>query len=426
MKAQSTRLLSLRNELQDLDNEIRDIHQFLDENSDDQANQFSISINNNIQKRRSFVAKPQDSRLYRESVEILEKRTHQTNNFLNDSDTFIPPKKKFHLKNYKPPSQRIDESRIRRSQSVKRVREQNEKEFQQEYTFRPKIIHRKEVDQTYDPDHLLRPAPKRFDYENNNLSETPKRTIINKRSEQIAERVQMENGDDFYGRQFRRKRSQSVQRVPETVTPNSTKKLTKKEEQEMLDHLMKPRKVYTLKDQIEDETPRKKIKSNPTVFEHLVQQSLRKEEAIPEEPLILPKMNPRSRKLTENKQVNLYQQSLESKVKREKLAEEQRNFEEMQKLNECTFRPKIIKRTAKQEQQQRMPARIAGMNDFLERMRKRQIEEPEEIKPIPRVKKGAVLQKPFSFDRRVTLTTKPDEKEVDNVLSEINQLLAIV
>ena len=426
MKAPSSRLLALKNELQDLDDEIRDINQFLEEKSDDENNKFSISIKNS-HKTRNFAPKQRDSRLYRESVEILERRTHQTNNLMNENDTFMPPKKTFNLKNYKPPSQRIDETRIRRSQSVRRAREQNEKEFREEYTFRPKIIHRKEIDQNYDPDHLLRPTPRKRVFENNNNFE-PQRRVINKRSEQLAEKAAQENGDDFFVRQFRRKRSQSVQRMQSDSDAPSTKKrrLTKQEEREMLEHLAKPRPVYTLKDQVQDETPKKKKRSDPSVFEHLVKQSMRKEEPVPEEPSVKPKMNARSRKLTENKPVNLYEQSLESKVRRDKLAEEQKNWEEMQKLSECTFRPKIIKRTLRQEQQQWMPTRVAGIDDFLDRMKKRTVDEEEEVKPIPRVRRGAVLQKPFSFDKRTPQTQVPDEKDVDNVLSEINQLLAIV
>ena len=424
MKVRSSRLLALQNELKSLDNEIEDINKFLDEPSDDEEEsqpQFSISQNYS-KNSSSFIGKQKENRLYKESIEILEKRTHQTTDLSGENETFLIPKKTFKLKNYKPPSQRLDESRIRRSQSVKRYKEQSEREFREECTFRPKINRRKDIEENYDPDHLIRPTPRKRAIINNTIgSETTPKKLINKKSAVIADMIETKKGDDFYSRQARHRRSQSV-RDSDAYSGSKRKTITKAEEQEMLEHLMKPRKRIQPNDEKLNVTPRKKKSSDPSVFEHLVSQSLRKEEPIPDEPAIKPVMNARSRKLTENVQVNLFEQSLASKMKRERAAAEQKNWEEMQKLGECTFRPKIIHRRRREVEK---PV-VAGMDDYVDRMKKCQVEEEDEIKPIPKVRRGAVMQKPFSFDQRVQKKHVPDEKAVDNVLSEINRLLAIV
>lgn len=422
-RASSSRLLTLTSELNSLSNEIEmlenDLAQPSSSEDDDESNEFIVTTYDDTHQS-PYVGKADKNRLFKESIEILEKRTHQTTNLFQDDDEFPAPRKNIHIKNYKPPSERIDETIQKRNRLIQQANEEKEREFQETYTFKPKINPRNK-NERYSTEHLIKPARRS---QTPTTSQTPKR-YINKNSERIADRAESIHGDDFLNRQLRRQRSASVAK-----SEIRTRKITPDEQRDIIENLSRPRRrSETTIIEERQETPRKR-RSDPYTFERLVQQSFRRtaiEDELPEESLFKPVMNSRSRQMTMNRKTNLYEESLSSMSKRDKIAEEQRNWQEQQELSECTFKPKIIRRHPPPQLYERVT--VPGMEGHVERLRKKReddeklaMEIMEEEYPS-RSTYRSFVSKPFSFESRSGRRDIKQEREVDNILSEINKLL---
>lgn len=424
----SSRIIALSSELDTLNNEIEmlqnDLAQPSSSDSEDNDQNYLVTTMD-ANKQSPYVGKAEKNRLFKESIEILEKRTHHASNLFQDDEDFALPRKNIRIKNYKPPSERINESFQKRNETIRLANEEKEREFQETYTFHPKINPRLKND-NYTTDHLIHPQKRA----QTPRKETHKR-LINKNSEKIAEKYQSTNGDDFMLRQFKKQRSASVS----NANSSFSRKITRDEQRDIIENLSRPRKrvteqSITLENSLSNTTPRKK-RSDPYTFERLVQQSMRKStvDDVPIETTIKPVMNQRSRQLTMNTKSNVFEESVSSISRRDRLAAEQRNWKEQQELSECTFKPKIIRRHPPPQFYERVT--VPGMDGHVERLRKKREDDEKLANEImeeeypSRSTYRSFVSRPFSFETRSGQRNIQQEREVDNILSEINQLLQL-
>lgn len=418
---QANRLNEVHKELNNLDAEIEGLYKYLESDSNDydlldSDPEDNIMMNRSIRPPRNDPRSPYKGqanrdRLYTESVNVLEKRTHKIETTLTDEDVseLMLPKPKIYIPNYRPPSERIFDSTNKKEKLIRNAQRERERKFNEEYTFHPQI-NEKSARIPYDPNHLLENPHKQV------AEEKPRHErLINGRSEKIAEKS-IKNGNDFLSRQFQR--SKSVQnRRAETPTK---KRISKADQESMIERLTRPVQIPVAR--VEETPVKKRTKpADPKTFERLVSRSMKKEVKVEAQPKVHEsKMNPISKQLTENITVDLHEESIQAQVRARKRAEEVKQWHELSEVAECTFAPQIRRTRAPTPTKRK----IAGMDDFVERLQKKQQQNHnnDENSKIKKVSK-AMYVRPFSFENRPKKDTQTLDRDVESVLSEINQLL---
>ena len=406
----SDRLGRVHRQLADLDAEIAGLHDDLDYSDYSEDELLTPPRAPNPPK---FKGNASRDRLFQESVAVLEKRTHRIDSTITDRECsdLMMPKRSIRIPNYRPPSERIDESRMKRKRFSQSARDAEERQFRQECTFRPKI-NPESRNMRYDAGHLWQarePEPE--------APRPQQRAFIGERSRRMAERLE-QTGRDFMSRQFpEKKRAKSVQR-PQS---QNSRRLSRTEMREVSERLSKPRpRTEAMSDDEFDVVRRKKKRSDPETFERLVNDSLRRPAPEPEPSRSVSYMDPKSRLMTLGISEDLYEQSLELKERQRRRAEEAKKWRELSDVTRVTFQPVIRTRKAPTPKK----CVIAGMDDFVERMkRKQKSEDRGEPEPVRRPYTGAVVARGFSFERRHRKTPQMIDKDVEDVLSEINELL---
>ena len=410
----SARLTKITQENDDLDAEIQDLYNDLN-NSEDLLQSDDEPFAKTTQRPKIlYRGTASKDRLYVDSVEVLEKRTHRIDNTFEDSECseLLLPKQTIKIKGYKPPSERIYESTDRKKKFIREAEIQKNQKFHEEYTFRPQINDKSKQIQ-YDPEHLINPPPQKTEVQ---IKEIKHERFINEKSQQIAQRAK----SNFYSRQFR-KTGPAPQKTRTAVTPK--KKLSMAEQNDLVERLTKPREP--IKPPPTAKTPKRSKPSDPKILEHLVAQSLRKPKVQPEKFDYESKMNPKSRELTKGVSKDLYEESLEMYERQRRRAEEIKQWQDMAEVIECSFQPNL-RRT-------KMPTprktQIAGMDDYLERMRKIQQErerkkkqEEKEERQLRKSYRNSIIPQTVMFEERKKNQRELD-KSVDAVLSEIDQIL---
>lgn len=272
----------------------------------------------------------------------------------------------------------------------------------------------------YNPDHLHLPK------EVPPQPEIKHHKLISKKSEEIANRSIKRRGQTDIIERLSSKSSQNTRSNSETSNSiNSvSRKLTKDEQENLLSRISQPRQKHDPFDDDEYLINTKKIISDPTTFERLVQLSLRRDISEADLPSSYRHMNEMSKKLTDGLKSDLYHSSLRAQAKKERQSKINKEWQELQELTECTFRPKINKKPVSSKSPTRPPFRVHGHDDHVTRMKKAQAknappQQTEEVSP-------AVVSKPFSFEERAMQFGYYHKQEVDRVLSEINKLLRIL
>ncbi|OHT10652.1 hypothetical protein TRFO_04154 [Tritrichomonas foetus] len=423
----SSRLSKITEENNELDAEIEDLYRDLKTSSESDDLLESSSDEEPIFRQQRpkilYHGTATRDRLYVDSVEVLEKRTHRIENNFDDSECseLLLPKQTIRIKGYRPPSERIYEATDKKKKFLREAELEKNQKFIEEYTFHPQINEKSKQIQ-YDPDHLIQPNNNRSEvaYEEN-VNIRPER-FINERSKQIAQRTK----SDFYSRQFRRSKTprRSVAGKENQKSKIKQKKLSVAEQNELVERLTKPKEP--IKPPTTTQTPKKSKPSDPRVFEHLVTQSLRKPKIQEEKFDFAPKMNPKSKELTKGVNKDLFEESLELHERQRRRAEEMKQYQDMAEAIECSFQPQI--------RRSRMPtprkAQIAGMDDYLWRMKKSQQEREIKKKKEKReenmlrrsYRNSVVVPQPVMFEERKK-NVKELDRSVDAVLSEIDQLL---
>lgn len=416
----SARLNKVTEENDNLDAEIESLYQDLQSDSEDFEQNIPETKNaffsqQTLPPKIRYRGTSKQDRLYSDSVEVLEKRTHRIDNTLDEMEAseLLLPKPVIRIKGYRPPSERVYESVNKKKKFLKDAEREKNQKFNEEYTFRPEI-NEKSRQMLYDPNHLIENMKNEQDNSQDRVD--PKTRFINERSERIAERTK----SDFYSRQFRR--SNKTHRKEESLDVVEPKKLSVTQQNDLIDRLSKP------KEQVQtpqvSETYRRAKPSDPAILEHLVVDSFRKP-SVPQldDSSSISKMNPKSREMTKGISKDLFEESLMLQERQRKRAEEVKQWQDMAEAIECSFQP-ITRRS-------RMPTprktAISGMDDFLERMKKSQQERERKKKienqePPKHYRPSIIIAQPLSFEEREKREREMD-KSVDAVLNEIDHYI---
>ena len=411
------RLDLVKDELNNLDAEIERMCQDLDSSdSDDIIHLNSIKPAKTVIKSNKLPTtkhgKADKDSLITESAPAFQQRTkiHQAkqkiiqNQNQNSNETEGSPYIKFNRKlpkrKYKPLKDRILDSEIRKEQHVKILKEEDEKKFHEEYPFSPQIS-KKSSNIRYDPIHLYE-LPKRI----TQPPPSPPR-VIDPKSERLAEQQEAKTKVDFLQRQFKKNsRTSQISSPPKKI-------ISHQEEQKMIERLSHQKQAYN------EGSYEKKIsqtqkpkKSDPKVLERLIVQSMQRTKNINNIPqpdqTYHPLINAKSKKMTEGISTDLYQESLNAQERARQRAEEAKRWKEISEKAEyeaSQYKPKRKPPILTQSKR-----KVAGMDEFVERMKKKTRIQEEDLNnqdtinstSIPRV----IAVHPFSFENRPKLTQK--------------------
>jgi hypothetical protein len=408
---QTSRLRRLQRELNNLDAEIDGLHEDLATPDESLLHSSSSSDSfappPSMKNQSPYRGTANRGRLFAQSVAVLERRSHQMDSRSDDQSNLALPRRQIRIPGYRPPSERVTESADRKRLFVDELRVRQEQQFREEYTFQPQI-NPESRQLNYDPSHLIQrrvpsDAPR---------DEVRRGSAMDPKSVQIAAKIQ-EKGDSFLRRQLHQKtRSQSVQKL------SPIRKLTKSEAILIAERLSKPRPRLSPRRDA-PATPTRKL-SDARAAERLVRTGIRKDVVAPDPPKFESLMDSRSRLLARSATSDLFKESLDRQERQRRRAEEVKQWQELAEVTTFTSQ-----RSATNRRPISMPKKcsVAGMDDFLERMSRRQRQQQEPKTPV-RASAGAIIATPFSFENRPRKTRQMIARDVETVLSEINILLA--
>lgn len=418
----STRLKRITEENNNLDAEIESLYNDLqsDSNSEEYHNSMDDEIYSKQNRQsRQYHGSSSRNRLYSDSVEVLEKRNHLIDHSFDDVECseLLLPKQTIRIRGYKPPSERIYESVNKKKQFLKEAEYEKRQKFEEEYTFKPQI---NEVSRQmqYSPSHLIENKNSNVIQDSDyNKYERKRERFINPQSKQIAER----SNSDFYSRQFRRPKSSQNTELNEK---KRKKKLSVSEQNEMVERLTKPKEPVRGPPQV-SQTPKRTKRSDPQVFERLASQSVRKQVPQTNTYQYSSMMNAKSREITKGINQDLFEESLIQHEKQRRRAEEEKQWQDMAEALECSFQPAIRRNKIPTPRK----TQISGMDDFVERMRKSQIEherkkklENQEVTKTRRTMNPVIITAQSNSFQRRQKNVEDINKSIDAVLSEINMI----
>ena len=128
-------------------------------------------------------------------------------------------------------------------------------------------------------------------------------------------------------------------------------------------------------------------------------------------------MNKKSKEITKNKKVDLFEEYLTAK---ERIRQRNEEVMEWRQLNEEKENENIEPKKYPKIDITKNP-KVAGMDDFIERMKSRPL--PKEEDPSPGPIPPIIPNRPFNFELREKMKKPHASKEVDEILNDINELL---
>lgn len=384
------KLVKVNAQLNNLDKEINSIQHELNLSR-------SLSEDNLFHDVTIFPEKKKGHRLYQESVQVMNRRA-QNKIDEEESIEFIPQNKtKIHIKGYKPPSERIFDVNERKMKLINQIQKENEKKISEDCTFRPKINQiSNEIE--YDPNHLIQPKKKQ--------SQETEQCNKNKRRDNFES-----PGIGIYERQIHKNTFHQPEKIKENI-------ISPKSEKNMIERLTKPKE----KPNIDESENEHKNYASKQGTNRLVVQSMRRirqknEVCIEEKPKQL--MNKKSKEITRNKKVDLFEEYLDAK---DRVRQKNREIVEWRKLTEKNENKNHEQIKFKKIRTDLNPD-VAGMDEFVDRMKSK----PVKKKEVPhKVHPGIVIAKPFNFELRDEMkkNTKTIEEDffrddIDDILSKI-------
>lgn len=380
------KLLKVNAQLNNLDKEINSIQNELNLSR-------SLSADNLLNDVTIFQEKRKGFRLYKESVEVMNKRAQ---NKINEEESidFIPQSKtKIQIKGYKPPSERIFDVNERKMKLIKQIQKENEEKIAENCTFRPQINQvSNEIE--YDPKHLIQPKKKQ-NFDNSKKNKNKKRENFE------------DHGIGIYERQIKK----NIYHQPEKIKDNV---ISPKSEKNMIERLTKPKEQPSIQQENEKEPKNYASKQGTN---RLVAQSIRRFQH-PTEPEEKPKqlMNKKSKEIIRNKKVDLFEEYLDAKDRvRQKNAE----IIEWRKLTERNENKNHEQVKFKKIRTDQNPE-VAGMDDFIDRMKSRPVKKEVRYKVHP----GIIVARPFNFELRDEMKKNTKTIEEDFFQDEISDILS--
>jgi len=361
------RLDIIRQDILHLDREIEELNN--DQQQFEERNEYSVFVNDE-EEETPFKGKYDRERLFKESIETLEKKrqTIIEQSFNSDESGFQSTSLKKNQKgNYIPISKRINEGIEKRNQFTMHYQSEKETKELQECTFKP-VLNSNSIVSNYDRTHLYRP------HRNNEEEIIGVSKVISEASKKMAEKIELEKGFDFQQRQFKKYRSEKPNESPRRV-------LTIQEQTDLNERLLRPKQCISEPRNKNDSVPKKYEMST---IERLVKDSLKSQS--------IPQSNKESKTITKDSGRQLYDQSLKAHENIKIIHEETKKLNEKKELEECSFKPKLFKRIINVQE---VPEVKAYVND------------------IPKVKNINMKKRNIAID----------QTQVDAVLHEVNELL---
>jgi hypothetical protein len=214
--------------------------------------------------------------MFSESVTILEKRTHRAAIELESDDSQIFRTRKRAPTSYRPISERVGETRQKRTELRKQYREEAEIRAKAECPFRPQKFSQYPIKHSEPQHEIQRPHGE-------NVA-TPKR-FIDKNSERLAKRA------------LKHPREKS----PATITsPGNQKFIPVKKLQATIERLSKPAPRVVVESDSSDTPESEPHFADPAAIDRLVEDSLhRKRPECPDQSPYRPELNENSRRIAE-------------------------------------------------------------------------------------------------------------------------------
>lgn len=380
------KLLKVNTQLNNLDKEINSIQNELNKSK-------SLSSDNILDDVSIFPEKRKKYRLYKKSIQVMNKRAENAINEEDPVDLIPQNKPKIHIKGYKPPSERIFDVNERKMKLVKRIQEENERRIADDCTFKPKINQiSKEIE--YDPNHLIQPKRKQ---------DSPAEQTDQKKRKNNDEM----NGIGIYERQIQK----NIYHQPEVEKGNV---ISPRSEKNMIERLTKPKE-----DPNDHLNAPKELKNYATKqgTMRLVAKSIKRYEPevqIEAKPKSL--MNRKSKEITKNTKVDLYEEYLEAKERVKQKNDEVIEWRKLTEKKESRNNEQVRYKKIRTDQN----PNVAGMDDYIDRMKKRPVKKEEVIR---RVNPGIIVAKPFNFEIRDEIRKNSKPIEDDDFLAEISDIL---
>lgn len=382
-----SKLLKVNVQLNNLDKEINEIQHELNLSR-------SLSADNLLNDVTIFPEKKKGYRLYQESVQVMNKRA-QNRIDEDDSIDLIPQnKKKIRIKGYKPPSERIYDISERKIKLINQIQKENEQKITENCTFKPKI-NQISKDIEYDPKHLIKPK-------RNQNPEVEQKNQSKKRFNGETP------GIGIYERQVHK----NIYHQPEKVKGNV---LSPQSEKNMIERLTKPKEDNTAQ---QNNTKEHKTYASKQGTNRLVVQSIKRfehQEEVNEKPK--PVINKKSKEITKNKKVDLFEEYLDAKDRVRQRNAEIIEWRKLTEKNENKNHEQVHFRKIRTD----LNPTVAGMEEFVERMKSRPVKKEE----VPhKINPGIIIVKPFSFDIRDEFQKNSDNIEDDLFSDDINDILS--
>ena len=385
--ATKTRLVKINQQLTNLDKEINEIKEELNVSR-------SLSSDDLIRDVVSSSSQKHCQKLYEKSVEVMNRRAECHINEYEDDIPVPQYRCNIHIKGYRPPSERIFDINEKKISLMNQLREEREREINEHCTFRPEINQRSK-DIKYDPSHLIK----------------PRKLQQPKKNGQAKGEASKKNNIAIYERQIQKQ----LYVQPEKENGNV---ITPRSEKQMIDRLTKHKE--TSPPAIEDNNNNipKKFATKQGL-NRLVAQSIKKDVCEDNENEKKPKslMNKKSKEITKNKKVDLFEEYLTAK---ERIRQRNEEVMEWRQLNEEKENENIEPKKYPKIDITKNP-KVAGMDDFIERMKSRPL--PKEEDPSPGPIPPIIPNRPFNFELREKMKKPHASKEVDEILNDINELL---
>jgi hypothetical protein len=299
------------------------------------------------------------------------------------------PGRRPHIDGYRPPEDRILETRERRLERVAALKSESDRQFREIHPFAP-VLETAHAHTPYDPNHLLR--PRRLPQE-----EVPKA------APKAAPRA-----DTLFARQQRAKA-----RVEEA--PPARKFLSPDAERDLVNRLARPRRIARPEEAAESSGAVASQKTIDRLVKGSIRKAVRSSEPAPALPRYITKV---SEHLTHGVQRNLYEESLQAHARKSERV--QRAVQQCEQLQAMTAQQG--RREAKKWQaiDTSRPCDIAGADLHVDRMKKsRAVATEEEQIEVP----TALVIRPFAFDVREGKKEQNLGIMQEAVLREISEIL---
>ena len=304
------------------------------------------------------------------------------------SDDIIQKRPPIRIKGYVPPQGRVHEGIMVKQRKISALKGQEEEKFREECPFEP-VREAQHSIADYSPGHLMR----------------PKKVPCQVEMKEPGRLRPVGNENGIYERQQMKSKVKAPENQP-------SKKITKQEKEDLLERLACVRK--TMAKPSDDGKQGKKTVARKATIERLVAQSVPKSTVSDEEPGPVWHMDKQSKRIVQGVTTNVYQESLESKARREAKMREIQEWQEAVEQHVADGQQRVkYRRIAVPEH-----CEVAGTEEHLERMAK-----SHKRKESPVVKeRQTTAVRPFRCYHR-QFKVKQQQLAAEQVLADIEALL---